>query len=97
MAKARRPKKPRRDDARKERISMEIVVDCYNEDERATGWYNYLEDKLHTPFLRRCIEERAISPLPVGALESGGPWGSDPAILSSSPGGDRLFSCHLHG
>ena len=68
MAKARKkPKgKPKRDEAREERISMEIVVDAYDEGERAMGWYYYLEDKLHFPFLTRCIRERAISPLRVG-------------------------------
>ena len=68
MAKARkRPQgKPKRDEAREERISMEIVVDCYDESERAMGWYYYLEDKLTTPFLTRCVRERAISPLRVG-------------------------------
>jgi hypothetical protein len=68
MAKARRkPKgKPKRDEAREERISMEILVDAYEERERAMGWYSYLEDKLHFPFLTRCVAERAISPLRVG-------------------------------
>ncbi len=45
---------------------MEIVVDAYDESERAMGWYYYLEDHLHTPFLTRCVRERAISPLRVG-------------------------------
>src|SRR3954470_20188203 len=65
MAKAKKKPqgKPKRDDAREERISMEIVVDAYNEDERAMGWYCYLEDKLTTPFLTRCVRERATSPL----------------------------------
>src|SRR4051794_41970247 len=58
--------KPVRDEARERRITMEIVVDCYDEGERAMGWYYYLEDKLHTPFTARCIRERAISPLRVG-------------------------------
>ena len=31
MAKPRKPKKPKRDETREERISMEIVVDAYNE------------------------------------------------------------------
>jgi hypothetical protein len=66
MAKSKKPKKPKRDEAREERISMEIVVDAYNEGESATGWYSYLEDKLNFPFLTRCINERAISPLRVG-------------------------------
>jgi hypothetical protein len=68
MAKARKKPegKPKRDEAREERISMEIVVDAYDESERAMGWYYYLEDRLHFPFLTRCVEERAISPLRVG-------------------------------
>ena len=67
MAKSKKPTKPRRDDEREERISMEIVVDAHDEDERAMGWFYYLEDKLTFPFLTRCISERATSPLPVGA------------------------------
>ena len=35
MAKPKKPKKPKRDDTREERISMEIVVDAYDEAERA--------------------------------------------------------------
>ena len=34
--------KVKRDEIREERISMEAVVDAYNEDERAMGWYYYL-------------------------------------------------------
>jgi hypothetical protein len=45
---------------------MEIVVDAYNKEERAMGWYSYLEDKLNFPFLTRCIQERPVSPLRVG-------------------------------
>jgi hypothetical protein len=41
MAKSKKPRKPKRDEAREERISMEIVVDAYNEVERAMGWYYY--------------------------------------------------------
>ena len=66
MGKARKPKKPKRDEIREERIEMEIVVDAYNEGERAMGWYSYVEDKLNFPFLARCIKERAVSPLRVG-------------------------------
>jgi hypothetical protein len=58
--------KRERDEAREERITMEIVVDAYNEDERALGWYSYLEDTLTFPFLARCRVKRAISPLHVG-------------------------------
>jgi Calcium binding len=34
----------REDEARDRRITMEIVVDAYTEDERVTGWYCYLEE-----------------------------------------------------
>jgi len=66
MGKAQKPTKPKRDETREERISMEIVVDAYNEEERAMGWYCYLEEKLKCPFLSRCIHERPTSPLRVG-------------------------------
>lgn len=59
-------KKPKRDEEREERISMEVVVDAYGPEERAMGWYYYLEEALHFPFLTRCISERATSPLRVG-------------------------------
>jgi hypothetical protein len=51
------------DQAREYRIEMEIVVDAYGEDERAMGWYCYLQDKLTFPFLARCIARRITSPL----------------------------------
>ena len=37
------------DQAREERIEIEIVVDCYNESERYSAWICYLEDKLEFP------------------------------------------------
>ncbi|MBL8878361.1 MAG: calcium-binding protein [Phycisphaerales bacterium] len=42
---------------------MEIVVDAYGEQERAMGWYYYLEGRQQFPFTARCLSERAISPL----------------------------------
>jgi len=30
---------------RERRIEMEVVVDAYNESERAMGWYYYLEER----------------------------------------------------
>jgi hypothetical protein len=49
---------------------MEAVVDAYNEEERAIGWYYYLDGKLNFPFLARCATRRSTSPLklPLGAL-----------------------------
>jgi Calcium binding len=58
--------RPETDETREHRIHMEIVVDCYGEEERAMGWYCYLDDKLTFPFLARCIAKRAISPLREG-------------------------------
>jgi hypothetical protein len=68
MARSRKPNKtkPKRDEEREQRITMEIIVDCYDDAERAMGWYYYLEDKLHVPFSTRCVKERATSPLRVG-------------------------------
>jgi hypothetical protein len=55
-----------RDEAREDRISMEITVDAYGPEEQAMGWYYYLEDTLSFPFRARCIAERRTSPLGVG-------------------------------
>ena len=52
--------------ARERRIDMEVVVDAYNESERAMGWYYYLEGKLKFPFKARCKSKRAVSLLRIG-------------------------------
>lgn len=52
--------------ARERRIEMEVVVDAYNESERALGWYYYLEERLKFPFKARCTSKRAVSPLYTG-------------------------------
>ena len=57
-----------KDDAREERIDMEVVVDAYGEEERAMGWYTYLGDKLAFPFRAKCIAERRSSPLQQGEV-----------------------------
>jgi hypothetical protein len=57
--------KPKRDEEREERITMEIIVDCYDEREQEMGWCYYLEDQLQFPFKATCIAKRAISPLRV--------------------------------
>jgi hypothetical protein len=61
MAKA----KPQHDPEREQRITMDIVVDAYDAQERAMGWYYYLEEQLQCPFTATCIAKRAISPLHV--------------------------------
>ena len=59
-------KKKTEDKDRENRIMMEIIVDAYDESERALGWYYYLEQKLNFPFFSQCIAKRVISPLKVG-------------------------------
>jgi len=55
--------KPKKDQLREERIDNEVVVDAYGPDERAMGWYYYLEGKIRFPFQARCIRAKTISPL----------------------------------
>ncbi len=57
---------PQEDDAREKRIMMEIVVDAYDEAERAMGWYYYLADELPFPFPAECIQSQPTSVLQVG-------------------------------
>lgn len=47
-------------------VHNEIVVDAYGEEERAIGWYTYLEDAISFPFLAVCDIERDASPLAEG-------------------------------
>jgi hypothetical protein len=58
-------KKLKHDPKREERITMEVVVDCYDRHEVAMGWYYYFEDRLQFPFTATCIAQRAVSPLRV--------------------------------
>ena len=57
------PARPAEDPDREERIEMEIVVDAYGEDERASGWFCYLDDRLACPFVAECVGEMEVSPL----------------------------------
>jgi len=54
------------DKKREHRITYDIIVDCYNEEERATGWHCYLEESLKFPFQAECIKARPGSPLRKG-------------------------------
>jgi len=56
----------KKDAAREERISMEVVVDAYDTEERAMGWYYYLEDRISFPFAAKCIAVDKRSPLELG-------------------------------
>jgi len=59
-------KKPKKDLIREARIDNEAVVDAYGPEERALGWYYYLETRLRFPFEARCIAARIVSPLRKG-------------------------------
>jgi hypothetical protein len=58
--------RPKENRARERRIEMEVVVDAYNSEERAMGWYYHLEERLSFPFKARCKTKREISLLRVG-------------------------------
>jgi hypothetical protein len=56
-------KKPKKDPIREDRIHNEAIVDAYGAEERAMGWYYYLENQLQFPFQARCIAANIVSPL----------------------------------
>jgi hypothetical protein len=58
--------KAKHDKQRERRIEQEIVVDAYDAEERAMGWYYYLEERLRFPFPGKCTAQRTISPLRKG-------------------------------
>jgi hypothetical protein len=47
--------------AREERITMEIIVDAYSPEERAMGWYYYLEEKIQFPFTAAYVTSKSTS------------------------------------
>jgi hypothetical protein len=53
---------PERDD----RIDMEIVVDAYDSEERAMGWFCSIEGTVENNVRCRCRKVRSMSPLKVG-------------------------------
>lgn len=58
--------RPPEDPEREERIQDEVIVDCYNEEEQASGWFCYLEDRIACPFTAECSHELPSSPLKIG-------------------------------
>lgn len=47
-------------------IIMEIVVDAYGPEERAIGWYYYLENTLDFPFTATCRKSKRTNRLATG-------------------------------
>ena len=54
-------KRLKKDLVREARIHNEAIVDASGPEERAMGWYYYLEDRLRFPFEARCIVAKVIS------------------------------------
>jgi Calcium binding len=59
-------KNRKKDPIREDRIDNQAIVDAYGPDERALGWYYYLENQLQFPFQARCIAANIVSPLSKG-------------------------------
>ena len=67
-----------RDEGREDRIANEVLADANDVEEQATGWFNYLEEKLEFPFTAKCTMVREISVLEKGdEVEILGLAGSD--------------------
>lgn len=49
-----------------DRILMDIIVDAYDKEERAMGWFYYIAEGLEFPFQAKCIVKKSMSPLKVG-------------------------------
>ena len=48
-------KRLERDEHREKRIDLEILADAYDEQERAMGWYFYLNNTCIFPFAAKCV------------------------------------------
>jgi hypothetical protein len=57
---------PNENKEREDRFTDEVVVDAYNEEERAMGWYYYAANNFAFPFKALCALKRSTSPLKVG-------------------------------
>ena len=51
-------KKRKKDPTREDRIQNQAIVDAYGSEERAMGWYYYLENQSRFPFEARCTFPR---------------------------------------
>jgi Calcium binding len=58
--------KRRKDREREQRIDNEILVDAYDEEERAMSWYYHAENEMQFPFPARCTLVEESSPLRKG-------------------------------
>lgn len=66
----RKPKLRHEESVRETRIANEIVVDAYNESERALAWYYHLDEQLKFPFPAKCRHTTELNWLRVGDIVS---------------------------
>ncbi|MCP4356660.1 MAG: calcium-binding protein [Chloroflexi bacterium] len=57
-----------RDEERENRIQDEVIVDAYDPEEQAMGWYYYLAETMTFTFQAKCIQELRKSPLKLGEI-----------------------------
>ncbi len=50
------------DKIREERIEAEVLVDAHDKEERAMGWYYYLDDLLNVPFKAKWVKKGGKTP-----------------------------------
>jgi hypothetical protein len=53
-----------REENREHRIATEIIVDAEDKEDRAMGWYYYLEETLNFPFMAKWKKKSRKSPTP---------------------------------
>lgn len=90
-----------KNDKREERILMEVVVDAYDTEERAMGWFYYLDDKITFPFEAECFIIDNRSPLIIGEhvtvsqMANEGDWGESKDMYVEISWNNRTFSVPL--
>ncbi|MGI0488349.1 calcium-binding protein [Pantanalinema rosaneae CENA516] len=55
--------KPTQDDDREQRITMQVLVDVYEDTESGLSWYYYLENRLQFPFKAHWTKNRDQKPI----------------------------------
>jgi Calcium binding len=94
-------KKSAQDPIREDRIQEEAIVDAYGPEEKAMGWYYYLEGKLTFPFSAHYIGPKTTSPLrkgeivEVSRMAMKGWQGTTIAYLPSTMGKEEACECDM--
>ena len=77
--------KPKKNEAIEERIENEVVVDAYGEDERYSGWWNYLAGEMVFPFTAEALAAGKKTPFKQGEkvkVVDMGPMEDEPAPIT---------------